>query len=40
MKGLLVGVFEKNDNKSLVLTSFGQKVNDQTNGKLLEQLNV
>jgi len=42
MKAVLVGVFEKkdNDNKTLVLTSLAQKINEQTGGKLLEQLNV
>lgn len=42
MKAILVGAFEKkeNDNKALVLTSLAQQINEQTGGKLLEQLNV
>ena len=42
MKAILVGAYEKkdNDNKTLVLTSLAQKLNEQTGGKLLEQLNV
>ena len=42
MKALLLGAYEKkeNDNKTLVLTSHAQKINEQTGGKLLEQLNV
>lgn len=42
MKALLLGAYEKkeNDVKTLVLTSHTQKVNEQTGGKLLEQLNV
>ena len=42
MKALLLGAYEKKDNdvKTLVLTSLAQKVNEQTGGKLLEQLNV
>lgn len=42
MKALLLGAYEKkeNDNKTLALTSLAQKINEQTGGKLLEQLAV
>lgn len=42
MKVILLGSFEKKecDNKINVLTPYGQKINEQTGGKLLEQLNV
>lgn len=42
MKAILVGAYEKKDgeNKSLVLTSLGEKINGESGNKLLEQLNV
>lgn len=42
MKAILVGAYEKKDgdNKTLVLTTLGQQVNEKTGGKLVEQLNV
>jgi len=42
MKAILVGAYEKKDgeNKTLVLTTLAEKINKETGGKLLEQLNV
>jgi len=42
MKAILLGAYEEKngENKTLVLTDLGKKINEQTGGKLNEQLNI